>query len=115
MSKKIEPTDAMVEHIELGHKLMHMDDRTILRLALNHSDAHGLFTDKDDQPWKSLKKGDPLHAGDEVRQEWYGVTRGGIVGRVDGNGDPWTAEGLSLIHISEPTRPCGTSRMPSSA
>ena len=23
--------------------------------------------------------------------------------------------GLSLIHISEPTRPCGTSRMPSSA
>ena len=93
MSKKIEPTDAMVEHIELGHKLMHMDDRTILRLALNHSDAHGLFTDKDDQPWKSLKKGDPVHAGDEVRQEWYGVTRGGIVGRVDGNGDPWTAEG----------------------
>ena len=25
------------------------------------------------------------------------------------------ASGLSLIHISEPTRPCGTSRMPSSA
>ena len=25
------------------------------------------------------------------------------------------ATGLSLIHISEPTRPCGTSRMPSSA
>ena len=25
------------------------------------------------------------------------------------------AEYLSLIHISEPTRPCGTSRMPSSA
>ena len=25
------------------------------------------------------------------------------------------AEELSLIHISEPTRPCGTSRMPSSA
>ena len=24
-------------------------------------------------------------------------------------------EDLSLIHISEPTRPCGTSRMPSSA
>ena len=44
-------------------------------------------------PWESLKQGDPLHAGDEVRQEWYGVTRGGIVGSVDGNGDPWTAEG----------------------
>ena len=25
------------------------------------------------------------------------------------------SSGLSLIHISEPTRPCGTSRMPSSA
>ena len=24
-------------------------------------------------------------------------------------------QALSLIHISEPTRPCGTSRMPSSA
>ena len=30
------------------------------------------------------------------------------------NIDP-TLEILSLIHISEPTRPCGTSRMPSSA
>ena len=28
---------------------------------------------------------------------------------------PYTGVGLSLIHISEPTRPCGTSRMPSSA
>ena len=29
----------------------------------------------------------------------------------------WSGAGpaLSLIHISEPTRPCGTSRMPSSA
>ena len=41
--KKIEPTQAMVECIELGHKLMHMDDRTILRLALNHPDAAGLL------------------------------------------------------------------------
>ena len=28
---------------------------------------------------------------------------------------PSAASRLSLIHISEPTRPCGTSRMPSSA
>ena len=27
----------------------------------------------------------------------------------------WTEQGLSLIHISEPTRPVGISRMPSSA
>ena len=34
-------------------------------------------------------------------------------------GEKWVYEecmqDLSLIHISEPTRPCGTSRMPSSA
>ena len=29
--------------------------------------------------------------------------------------NPATVSCLSLIHISEPTRPCGTSRMPSSA
>ena len=32
-----------------------------------------------------------------------------------GLGDIESAFDLSLIHISEPTRPCGTSRMPSSA
>ena len=46
----------------------------------------------DDRPWEPLNGG-PVRVGDEVRQDWYGVTRGGIVGRVDGNGDPWTAEG----------------------
>ena len=30
-------------------------------------------------------------------------------------GADYEVEKLSLIHISEPTRPCGTSRMPSSA
>ena len=29
--------------------------------------------------------------------------------------DDIACQNLSLIHISEPTRPCGTSRMPSSA
>lgn len=47
MGKKIEPTDAMVEKVALGHKLMSMDDRTILRLALNHPDAPRLFEDED--------------------------------------------------------------------
>ena len=45
-----------------------------------------------DRPWEPLNGG-PVHVGDEVREEWYGVTRTGVVGRVDGNGDPWTAEG----------------------
>ena len=48
MSKKqIEPTNSMVGGVELGHKLMQMDIRAILRAALNHPDAAGLFTDED--------------------------------------------------------------------
>ena len=41
------------------------------------------------------------------------------VGGDDYDAMTWDSEAdaanLSLIHISEPTRPCGTSRMPSSA
>ena len=44
MSKKqIEPTNSMVGGVELGHKLMQMDVRAILRAGLNHPDAAGLF------------------------------------------------------------------------
>ena len=89
--KKIEPTDAMVECIELGHKLMHMDDRTILRLALNHPDARGLFADEDDRPWEPLNGG-RVYVGDEVRQDYYGITHTAVVGRVDEDGDPWSTE-----------------------
>ena len=42
-NKKIEPTDAMVGIVELAEKLMVLDVRTALRLALNHPDAAGLF------------------------------------------------------------------------
>ena len=37
---------------------------------------------------------------------------GGFLYKLESDGGTLT---LSLIHISEPTRPCGTSRMPSSA
>ena len=44
MSKKqIEPTNSMVGGVELAQKLMQMDIRAILRAALNHPDAAGLF------------------------------------------------------------------------
>ena len=49
MGKKIEPTEAMVGGVELGRKLMSMDVRTILRAALNHPDAPGLF----ESEWKA--------------------------------------------------------------
>ena len=41
--KKIEPTQAMVDIVELADKLMVMDTRDLLRYALNHPDAPGLF------------------------------------------------------------------------
>ena len=101
MSKKqIEPTNSMVGGVELGHKLMQMDIRAILRAALNHPDAAGLFADVDDRPWEPLKKGDPLHVGDEVRQDYSGVTRTAVVGRVGEDGTPWTTERdlIGLLH-----------------
>ena len=42
-----------------------------------------------------------------------GSNKLGLLARADATGA--SEYGLSLIHISEPTRPCGTSRMPSSA
>ena len=91
--KKIEPTDAMVGAVKLGHKLMRMDDRAILRAALNHPDAPGLFAaDEDARPWEPLNGG-RVYVGDEVRRDYCGMTTTAPVGRVDGNGDPWTAEG----------------------
>ena len=91
MSKKqIEPTNSMVGGVELGHKLMQMDIRAILRATLNHPDAAGLFADDDNRPWEPLN-GLP-RVGDEVRQDYYGITHTAVVGRVDEDGDPWTTE-----------------------
>ena len=48
--KKIEPTQAMVDIVDLADKLMVVDTRDLLRYALNHPDAPGLFTDAVDHP-----------------------------------------------------------------
>lgn len=98
-SKKIEPTDAMVRAVELGHKLMRMDDRAILRVALNHPDAAGLFAaDADARPWEPLAPGDPLHVGDEVRREWGGVSTRGTVGVQHSDLQVYTAGRRHLGH-----------------
>ena len=91
--KKIEPTQAMVDIVELADKLMVMDTRDLLRTALNHPDAAGLFADEDDRPWEPLVRYHPLNVGDEVRQERAGITTTAVVGRVDDGGDPWTDAG----------------------
>ena len=98
--QKIEPTQAMVDIVDLADKLMVMDTRDLLRYALNHPDAPGLFATEDDRPWEPLKKGDPLHVGDEVRQDYSGVTRTAVVGRVGEDGTPWTTERdlIGLLH-----------------
>ena len=47
---------------------------------------------EDDRPWKLLN-GRSARVGYELRMDLNGVTRSGIVARVDKTGDPWTAEG----------------------
>lgn len=95
--KKIEPTAAMVEEALSQCTWMTPDTtRTIMRAGLNHPDAPGLFADEDaadSRPWEPLSEDDPLNVGDEVRQDLRGITRIAVVARLDGDGDPWAAEG----------------------
>lgn len=69
MDKKIEPTDAMVDIVDLADKLMVVDTRDLLRYALNHPDARGLFADEDalraahERGWDEAAG----WAGDEIR------------------------------------------------
>ena len=108
--KKIEPTGAMMDEAAnalsleaTGTSLRFRTDaaqytyrhraRVALHVVLNHPDAPGLFADADaDRPWEPLGDDEPLNVGDEVRQDHKGVTSIAVVGRVDNDGDPWTAE-----------------------
>ena len=110
MDKKIELSDAIVDDIAFYLGRAHlipgrpgvttyppradtMDARRIVSAVLNHPEAAGLLADEDPadaRPWELLNG--PLRVGDEVRQDHLGVTTIAVVGRVDGEGDPWTAE-----------------------
>lgn len=50
---------------------------------------------EDNRPWEPLNGG-PLRVGDEVRQDFRGVTHTAVVARVVRSGDPWTAEGAII-------------------
>ena len=89
--KKIEPTVAMILDAASTGTPSGTDARAILRAALNHPDAAGLFADEDDRPWEPLNGG-PVRVGDEVRREVNGLTTTAVVGRVDEDGDPWVAD-----------------------
>lgn len=97
MSKKrIEPTEAMIRDVESWGEIVGVDDLDLLRYALNHPDAPGLFADEDDRPWEPLGEDAPLNVGDEVRQEWHGLTCTAVVARVHEDGTPLTAENMFL-------------------
>ena len=108
MDKKIELSDAIVDDIAFYLGRAHlipgrpgvttyppradtMDARRIVSAVLNHPEAAGLLADEDPadaRPWELLNG--PLRVGDEVRQDWCGLTITGVVGRVDGGGNPWS-------------------------
>ena len=100
MSKKIEPTVAMVRDVECWRSFTGTADRTplrpILRAALNHYDAPGLFTDEDDRPWESLGESDQVCVGDEVKWDYYGLTMTATVACVNKTGSLYTAAGLHI-------------------
>ena len=122
--KRLEPTDAMVtDTLEAKYQLNLTSVRSILRVGLNHPDAAGLLAAEwkanaeaaaeraeraeealaerertntpDGRPWEPLN-GDPVRVGDEVRQDLNGITTTAVVGRLDGGGDPWSAEGALI-------------------
>ena len=105
--KKIEPTDAMVDEaanalaLETTGTALHLQSdaakhtyrhraRVALRVVLNHPGAAGPFAADAARPWEPLN-GLP-RVGDEVRQDYYGITHTAVVGRVDEDGEPWTTE-----------------------
>ena len=98
--KKIEPTAAMVRDVECWRSFTGTADRTplrpILRAALNHYDAPGLFADEDARPWESLGESDQVCVGDEVKWDYYGLTMTATVARVDKTGSLYTAAGLHI-------------------
>ena len=98
--KKIEPTDAMVRDVECWRSFTGTADRTplrpILRAALNHYDAPGLFADEDARPWESLGESDQVCVGDEVKWDYYGLTMTATVACVDKTGSLYTAAGLHI-------------------
>ena len=96
MSKKIEPTVAMILEAASTGTPLGTDARAILRAALNHPDAPGLFADEDDRPWEPLGESDPARVGDEVKWDYYGLTMTATVACVDKTGSLYTAAGLHI-------------------
>ena len=74
-----------------------------MRAAFDAGREHERTNPDDDRPWEPLNEDDTVRVGDEVRQELNGVTTIAIVGRVDGEGDPWTTEDRFIGVLDEGT------------
>ena len=83
-------TNALPFH-EQGRLYMR-SQTAMLRAAFDAGREHERTNPDDDRPWEPLNEGDPLNVGDEVKQVAFGATITAVVGRVDPEGDPWTAE-----------------------
>ena len=94
--KMIEPTVAMILEAASTGTRLGTDARAILRAALNHPDARGLFTDEDARPWEPLGEPDQVCVGDEVKWDYYGLTMTATVACVNKTGSLYTAAGLHI-------------------
>ena len=102
--RAVEMWDAspLPEGYEFRGMLTVEQDATVyaMRAAFDAGREHERTNPDGARPWEPLKKGDPLHVGDEVRQDYSGVTRTAVVGRVGEDGTPWTTERdlIGLLH-----------------
>ena len=67
----------------------------------SYSETKRLTDDADNRLWDPLVRYHPLNVGDEVRQDRHGITITGVVGSVDGRGNPRTAEGYLIGHLNQ--------------
>ena len=76
----------------LAHETEREATLALLRAAFDAGREHERTNPDDARPWEPLTEGDPLNVGDEVKRVGFGATITAVVGRVDPEGDPWTAE-----------------------
>ena len=92
--KKIEPAAEVTNEMVTTCLRVWFDTAT----GTNEGDMRAALTaalavspTEDDRPWEPLNG--PVCVGDEVRRGHSGLTITAVVGSVDEDGDPWTAEG----------------------
>ena len=72
---------------------MYADRAVEIRLGRPSGQRHGDDRRIDVVDRAAAGAGEEVRVGDEVRQDYGGVTLTAVVGRVDEDGDPWTTEG----------------------